>query len=599
MFLLIIEGVLLVFGIYWFLVSSLFRVRPHEFAYAIRRFILLPKSPYGDIAVGTQQGVGARLYMPGWHFVPFIKVSFFGEIVRQGFYNLDRWHHVVAHFGRPLNQGQLIGNNIPCNGFRDGEAFLRGGGQSGPQLNLIGPGQYAIHPTLFSLFPVQPLSIGVEQDAVREHPFTGEELVIGELPQFGVVTLSIGHEIPDEAGRIAGRIATGHNNFQNLPACLPGGWAYENYGQWLESGVQEEVLEPGTYNHNPVAVRAETRSCEFIFEGTYGVVISSAGREPEESERLYTTLPATAGQRDAGAWIINPDCPAYQNGERLRGILPDPFGPGIPPFSFQNSAVYNLVPVDGAPVRVCWGRYGGETPPIGERHLRFETVRAITKDGFDDFLVTIEAIVQADRTDAAKIVALAGSVEKLVRTVIVPVVDGGVREIIQSKSALYILKNSGKIKKAIEGKIKEVVGENDKYPINLLEFRIIEFPVQESRNESLKRLLAGITGVEVARQEVILQGSLQKVETARIETEKARAKANLQELLVRAGFQKEASADQAAAIAKRLAPLISEMPGGGDVLRSIMVLAADPEGSLGKISQILLARLAPQGRPLA
>src|SRR2546425_9676274 len=56
---------------------------------------------------------------------------------------------VEAIDGRPLPKGRLLGDEVECNQFQDGEAFLDNGGVKGPQGAIIRPRAYRINPVLF------------------------------------------------------------------------------------------------------------------------------------------------------------------------------------------------------------------------------------------------------------------------------------------------------------------------------------------------------------------------------------------------------------------------------------------------------------------
>lgn len=59
---------------------------------------------------------------------------------------------VHAKMGGSLDHGQPIARHVPCDHFQDFKAFLDGGGQQGPQIEVLrSGGQYAIHPTVFDV----------------------------------------------------------------------------------------------------------------------------------------------------------------------------------------------------------------------------------------------------------------------------------------------------------------------------------------------------------------------------------------------------------------------------------------------------------------
>src|SRR3989441_5306196 len=58
---------------------------------------------------------------------------------------------VEAIDGRPLPKGRLLGDEVECNQFQDGEAFLDNGGVKGPQGALLPPGGDRVNPFPFFL----------------------------------------------------------------------------------------------------------------------------------------------------------------------------------------------------------------------------------------------------------------------------------------------------------------------------------------------------------------------------------------------------------------------------------------------------------------
>src|SRR5206468_10797796 len=69
---------------------------------------------------------------------------------------------VEAIDGRPLPKGRLLGDEIECNQFQDGEAFLDNGGFKGPQVAIIRPGTYRINPFLFYVARSEERRVGKE-----------------------------------------------------------------------------------------------------------------------------------------------------------------------------------------------------------------------------------------------------------------------------------------------------------------------------------------------------------------------------------------------------------------------------------------------------
>ena len=77
--------------------------------------------------------------------------------------------------------------------FQNGEAFIKNGGQKGPQIEIIPPGNYRINPYLFKVTKS-----------------TATKINEGEI---GLIESADGSAIP--AGRIFAKVVPGHNSFQS------------------------------------------------------------------------------------------------------------------------------------------------------------------------------------------------------------------------------------------------------------------------------------------------------------------------------------------------------------------------------------------------
>ena len=95
---------------------------------------------------------------PGFHFlIPFIyRTTKHRFLVIQS----NKVGVVRAITGAPIPSGNYMAKSIVCDLFQDGEAFLRNGGERGPQLAILPEGEYKINPALFKviLIPKTPSS---------------------------------------------------------------------------------------------------------------------------------------------------------------------------------------------------------------------------------------------------------------------------------------------------------------------------------------------------------------------------------------------------------------------------------------------------------
>ncbi len=180
-------------------------------------------------------GVQASLLKPDrWYFLP----SWYAEItyaprtfIREGSFGV-----VFALDGRVPSVNRTIADHVECDSFQDGRRFLTGGGQQGPQQQILASGVYDINPELFDVVAV---------DSLEGKPYTlsPSDLRPVEIPEgrTGVVITLDGQD-PSLLDGDTGPPIPGHENFQ-----LP--WIF--LGQGGYRGVQAETLSPGVYRINP------------------------------------------------------------------------------------------------------------------------------------------------------------------------------------------------------------------------------------------------------------------------------------------------------------------------------------------------------------
>ena len=61
---------------------------------------------------------------------------------------------VEAIDGAPVPSGRIFGKVVSCDLFQDAAAFLKNGGEKGPQIQILPPGNYRINTLLFKVTPV-------------------------------------------------------------------------------------------------------------------------------------------------------------------------------------------------------------------------------------------------------------------------------------------------------------------------------------------------------------------------------------------------------------------------------------------------------------
>lgn len=178
------------------------------------------KMPQGRVvALGNEVGIQARTLGPGLHFlIPFIykaTKSVFTEILE------NEIGLIESVDGSAIPSGRIFAAVVQGhNSFQDGEAFIKNGGQKGPQIEILPPGKYRINPYLFKLTKGNVIEI--------------------KDNEIGTVESVDGAAIPE--GRIFAQAVEGHASFQH-------GEAFINNGG--QKGPQIEIIPPGNYRINP------------------------------------------------------------------------------------------------------------------------------------------------------------------------------------------------------------------------------------------------------------------------------------------------------------------------------------------------------------
>ena len=122
---------------------------------------------------------------------------------------------VEAIAGKPIPAGKIMAETVECDLFQDGAAFLKNGGQKGPQVQVLTPGMYRINTYMFRI--------------------TRQPAIVVPGGHVRMVTAMDGTQIPD--GRLLADKIEGHKNFEKGDVFLANG------GQ---KGRQIQHLMPGT-----------------------------------------------------------------------------------------------------------------------------------------------------------------------------------------------------------------------------------------------------------------------------------------------------------------------------------------------------------------
>ncbi|MGA2016552.1 MAG: SPFH domain-containing protein [Opitutaceae bacterium] len=334
------------------------------------------------IALNGEAGIQGDTLAPGLHFwlwpwqfsvqvAPFLTVP-------------DGKLGVVdARDGEPIATGRVLARHVDCNAFQDARAFLKNGGQRGPQIAVMPPGTYRINMQLFTVQLV---------DALEVHDGT-----------VGIVTTKDGATLPP--GEIAGSTVPGHQTFQDGEAFVAAG-GYK--------GLQEQVMLQGRYFVNPEFVTVEEVPLTEVPIAHAGVVIAYVGPKGNDVTGENFKHGNLVERGNKGVWI-------------------EPLDPGRYPI---NPFTHKVEVVPTANVVLNWANGKSEAHQL-DKNLSTITVRS--SDGFT-FNLDVSQIIHIPRNDAPRVIARFGNMLNLVTQVLEPTIGNYFRNAAQKSDVIVFLK---------------------------------------------------------------------------------------------------------------------------------------------------------------
>jgi len=506
------------------------------------------------VAMKDEIGIQARILAPGLHILfPFIYVVRKTDML---VVNEDEVGLVESIDGKPLEPGAIFARHVSGhNSFQDGEAFLNNGGQKGPQVDIMPPGQYRINTYLFTIRKQPAVLIAKGQVGVVSardgHPITPGRLLArrveghqafqdgewflrdnGQLgPQIevilpgryrintdlfsveihpativaanrvGLVTAKDGSPLP--SGELVAISVEGHQDFQDASAFLAAG------GQ---RGPQYDLLKPGTYYINPLMYDVQLDEVAIVQRGEVAVLVSNVGKEPEDilqEERL-------AGKE------------RYVVPAGFRGIQSEVAGPGV---YYLNRWAYIAYIIPTTNLTIDWAEEsaGDEPQPdaTGASGLRrvqlFNPLAVISRDGFE-MRVSVKVVIRVRPDQAPLMVAKIGSIENLIDHVIHPMIDSSFRNQASSSEAMNFMQDRADEQAKAHARTRE---ELEKYHVECVSVLISQIILPQDLMEIHTRRV-------IAAQQQAMFIEQQRAEKERIATENTRATADKQIELVAA-----------------------------------------------------------------
>ena len=237
------------------------------------------------VALSSEVGVQARVLGPGFHLLlPFIYKTAKRDfcVIHKNMVGVVR-----AVTGAPIPSGSFMARPVDCDLFQDGEAFLRNGGEKGPQLAILPEGEYKINPHLFEVLEVPAIMI--------------------EDGEVGYVESIDGKVVAREGGNFGSPVAC--DSFQAADAFLANG------GQ---KGPQIQFLPPGYYRINTIMFRVQKLPITRIPGGKIGLIEATDGARIPEGRLLAARVTGHSNFFDGEAFLRN----GGEKGRQLDVLMP-------------------------------------------------------------------------------------------------------------------------------------------------------------------------------------------------------------------------------------------------------------------------------------
>lgn len=489
---------------------------------------------------GGQKGPQVGIIPPGEHRInPHL---FNVKVTNAVFVGEDEVAVVEAIDGQPIEAGRIFAKPVLCGNFQDGDAFLKNGGQKGPQVSVLTPGIYRINTDLFSV------------DIQKATVVPGGHICL--------VTAMDGNQIPD--GRLLADKVEGHSNFEKGEVFIA------TNGQ---KGRQIQHLMPGTYRINPklfliskpiewVQLESDEVGIVTILEGKPITDASkiAADEVPLDVHQNYQDTDAflkAGGQKGlqipvlrAGAYAINPwfasvkkqkmvevkigECAVVtgfvgdegidtsdmnvnakivDNGKK--GIWKDPLGPG------KHALNLEICKVDIVPTTQILLSWADDESSSHKFDANLKTITLRTSDAFN-VNMDVRVIIHIAMADAPKVVANLGSVDNMISQVLEPAISSHFRNAAQAVQALDLYTKRAELQQ----KAKEHIQ-------NVLKIHHIESKDTMIADVVLpKELTKTVTDRQIATQERATFKTQMEAQEERKKLENATAQADMQKQVV-------------------------------------------------------------------
>jgi uncharacterized membrane protein YqiK len=458
----------------------------------------------GFIALNKEAGFQPQVLRGGLHYLMPVQYTVHRAqlvTITQG-----KIGYIFARDGSPLAPDQTLASNVQVSDFQDVEAFLKNGGQRGPQRRILREGTYAINLVQFVVITEEhvynlPLNRDEAQIIQRMAEVIAERkgfrpVVIKDTDDLvGIVTV---HDGPSLAqGEIIAPVVgdnpaipeTFHNNFQNPEHFLSAGG---------NRGRQLQVLVEGTYYINRLFATVEMIQKTIIEVGMVGVVVSYTGA--------------------AGADLSGLE---YRHGELVergkRGVWSEPLLPGKYAF---NTYAGKVVTVPTTNIILKWIR-----AEVGSHRFdeNLSEVSLITKDAFEPSL-PLSVVIHIDYQKAPLVIQRFGDVKRLVEQTLDPMVSAYFKNIGQTRTLIQLIQERSQIQSSSSEDMKV---KFEHYNLQLEEV-LIGTPSSAVGDKAIETILTQLRQRQIAVEQIETYTRQETAATKERELREAEARAQQQ-----------------------------------------------------------------------
>jgi uncharacterized membrane protein YqiK len=430
----------------------------------------------------------------GWHaFMPFQY-----RVHHQKLITVRSIGYLFARTGAPLGEGQALAAWPDNTDPGDAAAFLKNGGQNGPQRRILRAGTYAINTALFVVLTDEgprEIPLGDTAKTSQLHNLivgrSGYDPIVVDLDRIAIVTVQDGPAL-DHGEIIAPTVGTDakmptafHNSFQDIPKFLAAGG---------RRGRQEQVLVEGTYYINRLFATVEMREKTSIGIGNVGVVISFTGPKGDD----------LSGE-------------AYRHGKLVapgqRGVWMTPLQPGkyaINPYAQD----VKLVPTTNFQLK--W--IENASSDVHNFDANLSEIRLITRDAFEPIL-PLSIVVHIAQDDAPYVVQQFAEIGKLVDQTLDPMVSAWFKDAAQEMTLIELVNHRAELQAKA---LSEMGVRFEKYRLHVMEV-MIGTPRAMPGDKHIDTVFEQLRARQVAREQAATFASQQEAALKERELNEARA----------------------------------------------------------------------------